>query len=79
MFKHKIVTPIRDFPFSKNENQYYNKLTDSQAIDLYLKKKENTGFIDPHLFTVLVDRGLLFRGETEDDLANRYKKLKDKE
>ena len=75
LIEHKLVTPIGNIPFTVEENIYYNSLSDVEVVSLYLKDKKRTGFINPHIFQVIVDRNLLFRGETEKDLFNRYKKL----
>ena len=71
-------TPIGKILFTKDQNEFYSKLTDIELLRLYLKqKKDSGGFIPPETFSVMVDRGLIFKGEFTKDIEERLIKLEE--
>ena len=76
--RYCLHTPIGNIPFTKDQNDFYSKLTDIELLKLYLKqKKDSGGFVSPETFSVMVDRELIFKGEFTKDIEERLKKLEE--
>lgn len=72
-----LETPLGQIPFTKEQNDFYNNLNDIKLLEYYLDEKENSGgFIPPETFQVMLDRGLVFKGELEKDVRERLEKLR---
>lgn len=72
-----LETPLGQIPFTKEQNDFYNNLNDIKLLEYYLDEKENSGgFISPETFQVMLDRGLVFKGELEKDVRERLEKLR---
>lgn len=76
MYKNNFLeTPVGKFAFGKKLDNYYNNLSDLEALELYLEETKNSNFIPPHTFQILKDRNLVFPGEFRNDLIERYKRI----
>lgn len=64
-------TPVGEIPFIKQDNNFYKNLSNIELMQLYLKERKESNFVNPRAFEVMRSRNLIFKGDKVEDIEKR--------
>lgn len=69
--KYFLNNPIGKTPFTKQENDFYSGLTDTELMNLYVEERRASNFVNPQTFEVMRSRSLISKGDKVEDIEKR--------
>jgi hypothetical protein len=77
MGKEKMIrTPVGNYPINKDTALMLDGMSDIELLQAYVQNYERVGFVEPFLFSEMMDRKLVQMGELHRDILKKLEAMK---